>query len=277
MGFTAIQPTKHKFYGYTSKWVMVMNGISPDRCLNCNEELLNKPYCSSCGQRAAHKRLNLTALLDDLFSQILDVKLPWLYTIRELTSNPSKVCHEYVEGKRIRYVNPLKYALYITAIVAFIIHLLPHGENLLPMSNLYDWKIARLSPIALFFARNSIILVLLLSPVIVLFLRMAYRKTKYNRTEINCFVFYLVGHNALIYLVTLAFFILLNELYRGFELNPSSIIIVGVTYMILAVSYVFVASLKFFASNKIYTLIVSGLIYIFYFFIFAMTQDVMGI
>lgn len=141
-----------------------MNGTSSDRCLNCNAELLNKPYCGSCGQRSAHKRLNLTALLDDLFSQILDVKLPWLFTIRELTSNPGKVCHGYVEGKRIRYVNPIKYALYITAIVAFVIHLLPHGDSLLPMAYLPDWKIARLSPVALFFARNSIILTLLLSP-----------------------------------------------------------------------------------------------------------------
>lgn len=113
--------------------------------------------------------------------------------------------------------------------------------------------------------------------MIVLFLRMAYRKTEYNRTEINCFVFYLVGHNALIYLVTLAFYILLNEVYGGFESNPLAIIYVGVTYTILAVSYVFVASLKFFASNKIYTLIVSVLIYIFYFLIFAMAQEVLGI
>ena len=217
------------------------------------------------------------ALLDDLGSQILDVKLPWLYTIRELSIHPGKVCHEYVEGKRIRYVNPLKYALYITAIVSFVFHLLPGSELVRPLDDVPQWKIAILSPVALFFARNSIVMVLLLSPVIVLFLRMAYRKTLYNRTEINCFVFYLVGHNALIYLANFSFFVLLGQIYNGFQISLSSLFIIMPTYMVLAAAYVWWASMSFFASNKIYTLIASLFIFFFYFFIFLMAGEVLGI
>ena len=216
-------------------------------------------------------------LLDGLGSQIMDVKLPWLYTIRELSIHPGKVCREYVEGKRIRYVNPLKYALYITAIVSFVLHQLPYGDRLQPLGELQEWKIATLSPIALFFARNTIVLVLLLSPAIVLFLRMAYRKTLYNRTEINCFVFYLVGHNALIYLVTFSFFILFIQFYPGFRINLTGIAAMMLTYMVLMVAYVWLASVNYFKCNKIYAMIVSLLIFVIYLFTFSMAEEILGI
>ena len=254
-----------------------MDETLADRCLNCNADLLNQSYCGACGQRTAHKRLNLRALLDDLLSQILDVKLPWLYTIRELSIHPGKVCREYVEGKRIRYVNPLKYALYITAIVAFVLHLLPYSDRIRPLGELPEWKIAILSPVALFFARNTIFLVLLLSPAVVLFLRMAYRKTMHNRTEINCFVFYMVGHNALIYLVTFSFYILFIQFYPSFEIYLSGIATMMLTYMVLAVAYVWLASVNFFRSNKIFAMIVSLLIFFFYLFIFVMAEEALGI
>jgi len=53
-----------------------------------------------------------------------------LYTAKELTIRPGKTIRNYIEGKRVRYSNPVKYLLLISAIAAFINLYVPYEDIL---------------------------------------------------------------------------------------------------------------------------------------------------
>lgn len=93
-------------------------------CLNCGERLLGK-YCWRCGQEAVdlHRpfRELLSGLIEDVFS--LDARL--LRTLGPLFFRPGLLTREYLDGRRARYVRPLKIYL-IAALVFFgVLALLP--------------------------------------------------------------------------------------------------------------------------------------------------------
>jgi hypothetical protein len=84
-------------------------------CPNCGATLLG-PWCAACGQRNRHPRLDVNDLVHDAFDQILgwDTKLG--RTLRDFTLRPGRSARDYVEGARARYVNPLKYLLFVVAL-----------------------------------------------------------------------------------------------------------------------------------------------------------------
>ncbi len=90
---------------------------SASRCSNC-EAALDGPYCSQCGQKAAdlHRpfRQLLSEVIDDAFS--LDTRL--MRTLRPLLFRPGLVTRDYLMGRRVSYVPPLKTYL-ISALVFF--------------------------------------------------------------------------------------------------------------------------------------------------------------
>jgi hypothetical protein len=82
----------------------------PAQCRNC-EANLSGPYCSACGESHVHGRLELRALVEHAFDGLINLDTRALRTFGELTVNPGKVCRDYLDGRRVLYVNPFKYAL----------------------------------------------------------------------------------------------------------------------------------------------------------------------
>lgn len=82
----------------------------PAQCRSCEADL-HGPYCSACGESHVHGRLELRALLEHAFEGIANLDTRALRTIGELTVAPAKVCRDYIDGRRVNYVNPFKYAL----------------------------------------------------------------------------------------------------------------------------------------------------------------------
>jgi hypothetical protein len=58
-----------------------------------------------------HGRLELRTLVEHAFDGLVNLDTRALRTIGELTVAPAKVCRDYLDGRRILYVNPFKYAL----------------------------------------------------------------------------------------------------------------------------------------------------------------------
>jgi hypothetical protein len=81
----------------------------PAQCLNC-ETKLHGPYCSACGQSHVHGQLELRTLVEHAFDGLINLDTRALRTIGELTIAPAKVCRDYLDGRRIPYVHPFKYA-----------------------------------------------------------------------------------------------------------------------------------------------------------------------
>lgn len=82
----------------------------PTTCRNCGE-LLRGPFCSACGQSHRFVRLELRALVEELWDDLVNLDTPALRTMGELSVDPGKVGREYLVGRRIAYANPFKYAL----------------------------------------------------------------------------------------------------------------------------------------------------------------------
>jgi len=87
-------------------------------CLNCGTSL-SGVYCSSCGQRAAPPHPSLREVVVEAFSEFSGWDNKVVATLRALIQKPGKLTIEFVEGRRARYVSPLR--LYLTCSVVYFL------------------------------------------------------------------------------------------------------------------------------------------------------------
>jgi hypothetical protein len=79
-------------------------------CRNCGEALAGE-FCTRCGQRHRHQRLGVRVWLEDLVTSVTNLESRVLQTVIGLTLRPGTVARDYVEGRQVRYVSPVRYAL----------------------------------------------------------------------------------------------------------------------------------------------------------------------
>ncbi|MFG0328809.1 MAG: DUF3667 domain-containing protein [Phycisphaerales bacterium] len=87
--------------------------------MNCGAPLVDR-YCGRCGQDHAHPRLRMKTLLGDWFESVLELDWPVVRTVVDLIIRPGRVCREYVDGRRRKYMSPLRYCVYAAAIFALL-------------------------------------------------------------------------------------------------------------------------------------------------------------
>jgi hypothetical protein len=85
-------------------------------CENCGTEL-NGHYCSQCGQAAIDYRRSIGHVLLDVLNEFLNWDSKFFGTIGLLITRPWRLTNEFVSGKRVRHVHPLR--LYLLASVLF--------------------------------------------------------------------------------------------------------------------------------------------------------------
>ena len=91
-----------------------------ESCLNCEHHLdISDGFCSPCGQKNSSKPLNLKELLVEFFSGLISYDSRFRKTVSALVLRPGKLSKEYIQGKRIKYVNPFRFFI-STAIIFFI-------------------------------------------------------------------------------------------------------------------------------------------------------------
>lgn len=76
------------------------------KCANCDTPATGA-YCHACGQRIAVHRLTLPHLFHEIPHAIFHVDRGLLVTIRALALHPGRTIRDYLDGRRIRYFNPL--------------------------------------------------------------------------------------------------------------------------------------------------------------------------
>jgi hypothetical protein len=67
-----------------------------------------------------YARLELRALVEDALDGLLNLDTRVLRTLADLSFAPARVCRDYLDGRRVPYIHPFKYAL-ATFAVAFAI------------------------------------------------------------------------------------------------------------------------------------------------------------
>lgn len=85
-------------------------------CANCGQPLAGR-YCANCGQKAVALNPTLHDFLHDLTHELLHVDGKIFQSVRLLLTRPGYLSREWFEGRRARYVTPIR--LYLIFSVLF--------------------------------------------------------------------------------------------------------------------------------------------------------------
>jgi hypothetical protein len=93
-------------------------------CRNCGAELAGE-FCSTCGQRVIDPDPTLREFLHELAEELLHWDGKLATTFRLLVARPGALTNEYLAGRRIRYISPLRIYLTCSVLFFFVSALVP--------------------------------------------------------------------------------------------------------------------------------------------------------
>ena len=88
------------------------------KCLNCGSAIVGQ-FCASCGQRALPPHPTVRELAGDAFSEFSGWDGKFAETIRLLITRPGALTRQWLEGRRIHFISPLR--LYLTASLLYFV------------------------------------------------------------------------------------------------------------------------------------------------------------
>jgi hypothetical protein len=89
-------------------------------CINCEHQLEdNYKYCPECGQKTKVD-LTLSVLFDNAVNNYFSVDARFFISFLPLIFQPGYLPREYVSGKRLKYLHPAQFYLFISVIFFFI-------------------------------------------------------------------------------------------------------------------------------------------------------------
>ncbi|MEE4216749.1 MAG: DUF3667 domain-containing protein [Xanthomonadales bacterium] len=106
--------------------------ISPDRlagspeCMNCGTELMG-PFCYYCGQPDKNLVRFFPALVRELLEDFMDFDSRFVRTIKPLLFKPGKLTRDYLDGRRFRYVPPLRLYIFSSIAMFFLFAVIAPG------------------------------------------------------------------------------------------------------------------------------------------------------
>lgn len=96
-----------------------------DSCLNCGYPLKeNHAYCPECGQKKTAQFLSLKILIGDFLSNYFAFDSKLGRSMHHFFLRPGYLTRRYNEGKRVRYVHPLRLYLVISVFFFFLLSFL---------------------------------------------------------------------------------------------------------------------------------------------------------
>jgi len=104
-------------------------------CLNCNFPLRPEDnFCPNCGQENNVRNVPARYLIVELFEGFYSFDTKLWNTIKASILKPGKITLDYLEGKRARYVPPLKFYLFISFVFFLLLGKL--SDNAIDSSNI---------------------------------------------------------------------------------------------------------------------------------------------
>lgn len=106
---------------------------SDKTCLNCRYVVENK-FCPNCGQENSDTRKTFHHLFIHFFEDLTHYENAFWRTIKNLLFKPAALTKEYLSGKRLSYLAPVRLYIFISFITFFIVAVFPSAENPLESS-----------------------------------------------------------------------------------------------------------------------------------------------
>ncbi len=95
--------------------VSTPGGTPPVSCANCGETLRG-PYCAHCGQHVADYHRSVWRFVVDFFDNTVCWDNKLFRTLGPLFRQPGFLTREFMRGRRVRYVHPLRLFLFTSAV-----------------------------------------------------------------------------------------------------------------------------------------------------------------
>lgn len=107
---------------------MSHNPIRKDKtCLNCRHVVQDR-YCPNCGQENSESRKTFHHLFIHFFEDLTHYENAFWRTIKNLLFKPAALTKEYLSGKRLSYLAPVRLYIFISFITFFLITVVPNTD-----------------------------------------------------------------------------------------------------------------------------------------------------
>jgi hypothetical protein len=97
-------------------------------CLNCNYVVENR-FCPNCGQENTDTRKTFYHLFVHFFEDLTHYENAFWKTIKNLLFKPASLTKEYLSGKRLSYLAPVRLYIFISFVTFFLIAVFPNKKT----------------------------------------------------------------------------------------------------------------------------------------------------
>ncbi|MBN3583686.1 DUF3667 domain-containing protein [Algoriphagus aestuarii] len=100
------------------------NSRKLNHCLNCGNELGQEVnFCPTCGQENKDEKVSIFRFVEDFISNYLNFETVFFQTLPAFFIHPGKLTNTFNEGKRKKYIHPIRLYLITSLFYFFIIAL----------------------------------------------------------------------------------------------------------------------------------------------------------
>lgn len=106
-------------------------------CLNCQAQLVGR-YCHVCGQENLEPKETVWHLVSHFFNDITHFDGKFFSTVKYLLRRPGFLSTEYLKGRRMAYLNPIRMYVFTSAIFFIILYSLTKPEDMMHVTTTKD-------------------------------------------------------------------------------------------------------------------------------------------
>jgi len=99
----------------------------PRTCQNC-AALLTGPFCGQCGQHDIDYHRSFNHLINDLLENVFNLEGKFFVTVAWLLARPGRITVEFLSGRRMSQLNPLRFYIFVSVMFFLGLSLLNHGH-----------------------------------------------------------------------------------------------------------------------------------------------------
>lgn len=214
-------------------------------CKKCRSKFKGN-YCSNCGHPKVIKRINGRYILSEIAS-VLNFQKGFFFTTKELLIRPGKSIRVFISEDRNRLVKPIMFLLICSLIYSVFLHFFGFKDGYINLE--VDASGSIMNLIFQWISENYGYSNILLAVFVALWIKVFYKKYRYNYYEILILLLFLSAIEMLI-------FSLLGAL-EGLTKTP--ILSIGSKFVFI---YIFWAIAQFFDKRKILNYVIAPISYI---------------
>ncbi|MFC6634306.1 DUF3667 domain-containing protein [Microbulbifer taiwanensis] len=112
---------------------MTVSNSAHEQCANCDTRLLG-PHCYACGQPVEGMAKHFLTFIGDFFNSVFGLDSRIARTLGPLLLRPGFLSNEYLAGRRVRYVSPVRLFVFLCLIAFFAVQMSTDWNSAAPPS-----------------------------------------------------------------------------------------------------------------------------------------------